>query len=101
MVSKEIAKLDLAHQEALKLLSQYGSMTDLLVLQRVQDKGIKASYQMFPRVQRETGLVYPVSGQPPTNRPEYELRWEINPQLHPAIRKYFEQNLNSKKSETN
>jgi hypothetical protein len=95
IAAKEIGKLEKPNQEALRLLLQYGSMTDYSALQKLHEMGTAANYaSVFPGLQNTTSLVRPVPGQPPTRQPEYETNWEIKPEFRSVVREYFAEQKN-------
>lgn len=90
LVQAGIPKLEDYGQEALKLLLLFGSLTDYSALQNLNQLGVGGSLgSVLPGLQNRTGLIWPVPGQPPPNRPEYDLNWEIKPDFRPLILRYF------------
>ena len=89
-VRDEISKLEEYSQEALRLLLEYGSLTDYTALQKLGQLARQHSLaSVLPGLQNITGLVHPVPGQAPTRRPEYDQNWEIKPELRPFVERYF------------
>jgi hypothetical protein len=78
------------NREALRLLLEYPSLTDYTALQKLGQLGRQNSLaSVLPGLQNQTGLIRAVPGQAPTRRPEYELTFEITPELRPFVERYF------------
>lgn len=89
-VRDEISKLPDYNRETLRLLLEYPSLTDYTALQKLGQLGRQNSLaSVLPGLQNQTGLIRRVPGQPPTRQPEYELSYEITPELHPFVERYF------------
>jgi hypothetical protein len=89
-VRDDISKLPEYNREALRLLLEYPSLTDYTALQKLGQLGRQNSLaSVLPGLQNQTGLIRAVPGQPPTRRPEYELSFEITPELRPFVERYF------------
>jgi hypothetical protein len=89
-VRVDISKLPEYNREALRLLLEYPSLTDYTALQKLGQLGRQNSLaSVLPGLQNQTGLIRAVPGQPPTRRPEYELSFEITPELRPFVERYF------------
>jgi len=89
-VRDDISKLPEYNREALRLLLEYPSLTDYTALQKLGQLGRQNSLaSVLPGLQNQTGLIRAVPGQAPTRRPEYELTFEITPELRPFVERYF------------
>lgn len=90
LVREELSKLPEYNREAVRLLLDYGSLTDYTALQKLGQIARQNSLaSVLPGLQNMTGLIRPVPGQPSTRRPEYELSYEILPELRPFVERYF------------
>lgn len=89
-VRDDISKLPAYNREALRLLLEYPSLTDYTALQKLGQLARQHSLaSVLPGLQNTTGLVRPVPGQPNPRQPEYDLNWEIPPELRPFVERYF------------
>jgi predicted nucleotide-binding protein with TIR-like domain len=89
-VRDEISKLPEYNREGLRLLLEYHSLTDYTALQKLGQLARQNSLaSVLPGLQNQTGLIRAVPGQPPTRQPEYELSYEITPELRPFVERYF------------
>jgi CAP12/Pycsar effector protein, TIR domain len=89
-VRDEISKLPEYNREALRLLLEYASLTDYTALQKLGQLGRENSLaSVLPGLQNQTGLIRRVPGQPSTRQPEYELSFEITPDLRSFVERYF------------
>jgi predicted nucleotide-binding protein len=94
-VRDEISKLTEYSREALRLLLEYPSLTDYTALQKLGQLGRQNSLaSVLPGLQNQTGLIRRVPGQPPTRQPDYELSFEITPELRPFVERYFHESGN-------
>jgi len=89
-VRDEISKLPEYNREGLRLLLEYSSLTDYTALQKLGQLARQNSLaSVLPGLQNQTGLIRAVPGQPRSRRPEYELSYEITPELRPFVERYF------------
>ena len=89
-VRDEISNLPEYNREALRLLLECPSLTDYTALQKLGQLGRQNSLaSVLPGLQNQTGLIRRVPGQSPTRQPEYELSFEITPELRPFVERYF------------
>jgi len=90
LVRDEISKLPEYNREGLRLLLEYSSLTDYTALQKLGQLARQNSLaSVLPGLQNQTGLIRPVPGQPASRQPEYELHFEIAPELRPFVERYF------------
>jgi hypothetical protein len=89
-VRDEISKLPDYNREVLRLLLEYGSLTDYTALQKLGQLARQNSLaSVLPGLQNQTGLIRAVPGQAPARQPEYERTFEITPELRPFVERYF------------
>jgi hypothetical protein len=68
----------------------FPSLTDYTALQKLGQIARQHSLaSILPGLQNVTGIVRIVPNQPATRRPEYELQFEITPELKPYVERYF------------
>ena len=89
-VKKEIDGLPDYNREGLRLLLDFPPLTDYTALQKLGQIACQHSLaSILPGLQNVTGIVRIVPNQPATRRPEYELQFEITPELKPYVERYF------------
>lgn len=89
-VRDEMAKLPEYSLETLRLLLEFPSLTDYTALQKLGQLARQNSLgSVLPGLQNQTGLIRIVPGQPSSRRPEYELSYEITPELRPFVERYL------------
>ena len=88
-VRDDILKLPEHSRDALRLLAEYPSLTDYTAVQKLAQLGQQNSVvSVLPGLQN-TGLIRTLPGQSRPRRPEYELMYEITPELRPFVERFF------------